>query len=101
MAKFSFASEPACLLCPEHVCHRKPHPEALHLACKTVGCLPSEAIYVGDHLRDIQCGKNAGMRTIAVNYGYVNVGDSAHNWGADHVVESGHELWPLLRSYIP
>ncbi len=98
MKEFNFASEPACLICPDHVEKRKPHEEPLLLACEYAKCKPQEAIYIGDHLRDIECGKNAKMPTIAANYGYINDGDSAHNWKADYVVENGEDIWPLIKN---
>lgn len=98
MQEFTFASAPVCLICPDHVEHKKPHQEPLLLACEYAKCAPKEAIYIGDHDRDIQCGKNANMPTIAVNYGYINDGDSAHNWSADYVVENGEDLWPLIKN---
>lgn len=100
MERFSFARSPICLICPEHVSERKPHPEALELACQIAECKPDEAIYVGDHERDIQCGQRAGMPTIAASYGYISEGQSAHDWGADHVVDHGQEIWPIIHSYI-
>lgn len=100
IASFDFPSDPACLVCPEHVTHRKPHAEPLELACRLTGCEPSNAIYIGDHLRDIQSGLNAGMDTIGVNYGYIAEDDSAHDWQAHHVVEHGDELWAIVKNYI-
>ena len=100
MAQFDFASTPSCVLAPEHVKHRKPHPESLILACELSGCSVSEAIYIGDHKRDIDCGKNAGMTTIAVSYGYIPDGEDIHSWQADHYVDSADELWPLISYYL-
>lgn len=99
MRHFSFASDPVCLICPENVAQRKPDPEALRLACDYAKCNADTAIYIGDHLRDIQCGKNAGMPTIAVSYGYINEHDCASKWGADHVVKSADDIWPVLATY--
>lgn len=98
MKAFEFASPSVCLICPDHVTHRKPHEEPLLLACQHANCTPQEALYIGDHERDIQCGKNANIPTIAVNYGYISEGDSAYNWGADYTVETGEELWPLIKN---
>ncbi|VUD56678.1 Phosphoglycolate phosphatase [Thalassocella blandensis] len=100
MQRYEFARAPSCVICPDHVQHRKPHPEALQLACSQTGCDTQEAIYVGDHLRDIQCGQRAGMPTIAVGYGYISSDDSHLNWNADYVVDSAEEIWPIVRSYI-
>ncbi|WP_096087171.1 HAD family hydrolase [Agaribacterium haliotis] len=98
--QFRFASEPSCVLAPEHVQQRKPHPESLYLACKQTGCEPFEAIYIGDHLRDIECGRNAGMKTIAVNYGYIPADEDSRQWQADHYVDSADEIWPIVQRYL-
>lgn len=99
MQDFEFASSPSCVLSPEDVTHRKPHAESLVLACKLTGCELSEALYIGDHRRDIECGINAGMPTIAVSYGYIPKGEDINTWGADHVVDSADSLWPIIQTY--
>jgi phosphoglycolate phosphatase len=87
---------PAVLVCPDHVSRTKPDPEPLLLACSRIGCTTGEAVYVGDHRRDIEAGRSAGMPTIAVRYGYIDADDSADRWEADHVVDSCAELQRLL-----
>jgi len=42
----------------------KPHPESLLVAVKKLKIKPSEAIYIGDALTDIQAAKKAGMKSI-------------------------------------
>ncbi|MDF2181494.1 HAD-IA family hydrolase [Neptuniibacter sp. CAU 1671] len=86
------------VICPDHVTERKPHPEALYKACTEVGCIPTQSIYVGDHARDIEAGKRAGMHTIAAAYGYLNQGEDAADWQADYLIEQPTELLPLLDS---
>lgn len=100
MERFTFARRPLCVLCPEHVTHPKPHGEPLELACQHAKCAVNEAIYIGDHQRDIQSGINAGMKTIAVNYGYIPNGETAHQWQADYVAETGHDIWPIIETFI-
>lgn len=99
MREFAFASAPATLICPEHVAQRKPAPDALFLACQHAGCSPAEALYIGDHKRDIQCGTNAGMPTIAVGYGYIAADDHHENWNASHSVKHAREIWPIVQAY--
>ena len=99
MKKYKFASKPICILSPEDVKQKKPHPESLFLACKLAGCSASEAIYIGDHKRDIDCGKSAGMPTIAVSYGYIPDGEDIKSWHSDHYADSVEELWPIIQSY--
>ena len=89
---------PASIVCPDHVSHPKPHPEPLLLNCRQLQCDPSQAIYIGDHLRDIEAGRAAGMYTIAAAYGYIHHTDDPHNWGADAVANSGDELAALISS---
>jgi phosphoglycolate phosphatase len=86
----------ATAICPDHVTNRKPHPEPIYLACKEINCLPAHTIYVGDHRRDIDAGRNASMRTVACAYGYVSAGDSAESWAADYLVAQALDLIPLI-----
>lgn len=99
MRHFIFASQPCAIVCPEHVAAAKPDPQGLMLACQQAGCLPHEAIYVGDHLRDIQAGKNANMATIAVGYGFTATRTCHLAWGADYTVNSAHEIWPIIQTF--
>lgn len=96
-----FPSRPDVLLCPDHVTHPKPNAEALLLACQQVNCKPEEAIYIGDHKRDIDCGKNAGSPTIAVSFGYIHQNDNIDDWQADHVAHHSNEIWPIIKTYLP
>lgn len=84
------------VICPDHVAQPKPHPEAMLLACSEIAIAPADCLYVGDHLRDIDAGRAAGMRTIAAGWGYIEAGQNIHNWQADWVVEQSHELHSLL-----
>jgi N-acetyl-D-muramate 6-phosphate phosphatase len=85
---------PPCisLVCPDDVKDRKPHPESLYRNCRDLECAPHEAIYIGDHLRDIEAGKRAGMYTIAAAYGYIEPDDDAASWGADALVSDSRQL---------
>ena len=87
---------PGSVVCPDDVTDRKPHPESLYRNCRDLGCSPHEAIYVGDHLRDIEAGRRAGMYTIAAAYGYIEPGDDPYTWGANAHVQSSTELLSLI-----
>lgn len=88
----------ATLVCPDHVARRKPDPEALHLACRQIGCTPAQSIYIGDHRRDIEAGHNAGMSTIACSYGYIHADDPCENWGAEFIAHDPRQIVEILRS---
>jgi 2-phosphoglycolate phosphatase len=96
METLNFNPAPACMVCPDDVTDTKPHPEPLYLACKQIDCLPHRCIYVGDHARDIDAGRGAGMYTIAACYGYIEAGDDPSKWGADASVEHSTELLSAL-----
>ena len=48
----------------------KPDPGGLIYAAEQISTKTNQCIYVGDDERDIIAGKKAGMKTIAVTYGY-------------------------------
>ena len=48
----------------------KPDPEALLAILQTINGHPSRAMIIGDSPNDIKAGKNAGIKTCAVSYGY-------------------------------
>ncbi|MCK7549478.1 phosphoglycolate phosphatase [Marinobacter koreensis] len=87
----------AVVICPDHVAQRKPHPEALLLACSRIGRDPAGTIYVGDHERDIQAGRNAGMKTVAVRYGYIEEPETVDLWQADQIADTVSDLAKLLQ----
>jgi len=87
----------ATLICPDHVAERKPHPEPMFLACKEINAAPEQAIYVGDHVRDIEAGRNAGMYTIAVRYGYIEEPETVDLWQADAIADTVSDLAKLLQ----
>lgn len=100
MAALNIQPAPVSVICPDHVSRSKPDPESLFLAGKQLNCLPEEIIYIGDHKRDIDCGKGAGSITIAAAYGYVDEGDDPANWNADYCVNHANEIWPIVEKYL-
>ncbi|WP_232461334.1 HAD family hydrolase [Cellvibrio sp. PSBB006] len=91
---------PISIICPEDVKQRKPHPESMFLASQHVGCQPDEIVYIGDHKRDIDCGREAGAITIAAAYGYIEAEDNIDNWQADYCVNHADEIWPILENLM-
>ena len=87
----------AALICPDHVAERKPHPESLLLACRQIQVEPIKSVYVGDHERDIEAGRNAGMHTIAVRYGYIEQPETVDLWQADRIADTVSDPTKLLQ----
>ncbi|MCV4283795.1 N-acetylmuramic acid 6-phosphate phosphatase MupP [Pseudomonas capsici] len=96
MEQLGLAERSALLICPDHVTHSKPHPEPLILACSQLDLDPASVLFVGDDLRDIESGRDAGTRTAAVRYGYIHPNDNPDHWGADVVVDHPLDLRKVL-----
>jgi len=96
MEQLKLAERSALLICPDHVTRSKPDPEPLILACRMLNLEPASVLFVGDDLRDIESGRDAGTRTAAVRYGYIHPHDNPDHWGADVVVDHPLELRKVL-----
>ncbi|MEZ5494260.1 MAG: HAD-IA family hydrolase [Pseudomonadales bacterium] len=83
---------PAPWSAPTGVTCSKPDPEPMLLACQQCGCEPSEAIYFGDHARDIEAGRAAGMLTVACEWGYIDPSENTDCWNADFRLRSAEEI---------
>lgn len=70
----------------------KPDPMPVLAACERVGMRPSQGVFAGDDARDIAAGRGAGMRTIAVRWGFHAADDEPAIWGADLVVDTPVDL---------
>jgi 2-phosphoglycolate phosphatase len=86
----------ACVVCGDTVAERKPHPLPMLHAAALVGRPPSDFVYVGDAERDIVAGRAAGMRTVAVRFGYLADGEDPAAWNPDGIVDSPTELLDWL-----
>ncbi|SQF99825.1 phosphoglycolate phosphatase [Paucimonas lemoignei] len=100
MEQLGLAERSAVLICPDHVTNSKPDPEPLTLACKMLDLDPASVLFVGDDLRDIESGRDAGTKTAAVRYGYIHPNDNPDHWGADVVVDHPLELRKVLDSAL-
>ena len=83
----------ACVVCGDTTPHLKPNPASLLHAAAELGLKPVHCAYLGDDLRDIQAARSAGMRAVAVEWGY---GRGLQSWNADAVVARPQDLIELL-----
>lgn len=79
----------------DEVVNPKPHPEPVLLACSQLGLEPGQALYVGDSIHDMACGRAAGARTAAVLWGPFGRGDLEGS-RPDHWLEQPADLLSLL-----
>ena len=92
----------AVLVCPEDVSKTKPDPEPMYLAAQNINIDVQDCIYVGDHPRDIDAGRDAQMYTILAAYGYLPLQykDDLTAWRADCIVNTVSELHQVLRQLV-
>lgn len=88
----------SAVVCPDHVDKTKPDPESLLLACEQAAVEAAGTVYVGDHLRDIEAGRRAGMYTIGACYGYIPAGEDTDTWQADLYIQHADQLADWLRA---
>ena len=96
LSQLNLINQAATVICPDHVNQPKPDPEGMHKACNEIQISPSDCLYVGDHVRDIEAGRAADMTTIAAAWGYIEAGENIAQWGADYVVNQSQQLHSLL-----
>jgi HAD superfamily hydrolase (TIGR01549 family) len=58
------------IVCNEQMENKKPHPEGLETALRTIGSARETSGYVGDSPDDIEMGKRANMLTVGVRSDY-------------------------------
>lgn len=70
---------------------RKPDPQVAWEIAESFGLSPEESAYIGDSDVDVHTGRNAGMRTIAVSWGFRTV-DQLKQAGAEMIVDRPEEI---------
>jgi phosphoglycolate phosphatase len=74
--------------------YRKPRPEPMFEAIRQLGVDAGQTLVVGDNIHDVEAAHAAGMRCIAVSYGYHHLPPSQFN--ADHLVDRFEQIMPLV-----
>lgn len=87
------------VICMEDITNDKPHPEMLEKALEILSGDKEQAIIIGDSIRDIGAGKNAGIAT-AVYYPEANhvlyTEEFVKSLDADYIVTDFRELAKIL-----
>jgi 2-phosphoglycolate phosphatase len=94
VAALGLDSRAACVVCGDTTPHLKPHPASLLHAAQELALEPAACIYLGDDLRDVQAARSAGMRSVAVRWGY---GSNLDSWQADAIIAQPLDLVAQFR----
>jgi N-acetyl-D-muramate 6-phosphate phosphatase len=93
----SLKLKPDCLACGDTTPHLKPHPASLLHAAEQLRLPPASCCYLGDDLRDMTAARAAGMRPIAVDWGYHHPDSGAPGtWNAETIIAHPLDLIPHL-----
>ena len=74
--------------------HHKPAPEPVIFGAQLLGAEPSACLYVGDSPFDMQAGRDAGCKTVAVTWGMFSR-DTLAAEHPDFMVDTFEELIDL------
>ncbi len=92
MAALNLHQRAACIVSGDTVAKPKPDPAPMHYACELAGSRAGHCLYIGDAERDIEAGRNAGMKTLAALFGYLTEADNPSDWGADGLIEQPGDI---------
>jgi N-acetyl-D-muramate 6-phosphate phosphatase len=85
--------DPACVVCGDSTPHLKPHPAPMLLALERLKMQAGDCVYLGDDLRDMQSARAAGVRAVAVEWGYHHPDQGGPGtWQADLVIRHPLDL---------
>lgn len=72
----------------------KPDPEPILITLDRMGAVPSQAIMVGDTMFDLLCAKNAGVKSVMVDWSVTMTEDEKSQ--ADYTIGTATELMDIL-----
>ena len=97
--KLGFISKPAVIVSGDTCAEAKPSALPMLYACEHIGVQPENCVYVGDAERDIQAGRNAGMKTIFAAWGYISDKDTPETWGYDAAANHPLQIAAILDTF--
>lgn len=75
----------------------KPEPDTALKICKKFGISPQEVLFIGDTNVDILTGKNAGMKTCGVLWGFRDKAEFV-SMGADYIAQKPLEILNIIKN---
>ena len=83
------------IVAADDVVNPKPHKDHLLVALEYLKIQPEEAFMVGDTENDILAGKNAGVKTVGVTYGWMGKDIAKHK--PNYVIDDMDQLTEILK----
>ncbi len=88
----------ACLIGGDTSSAPKPSPAPVLAACQALGVNPDQVVMVGDSEADMRAARDAGVRGVAVSWGYAGVA-SMNEWPADVIIDRPDALIRWLENF--
>ncbi|MCM8855246.1 MAG: HAD-IA family hydrolase [Candidatus Thiodiazotropha sp.] len=96
MQKLGMDKRASAIVSGDTTPYAKPHPQPILHACQQSGIDPAQTLYVGDAIRDIEAGRNAGTKTLVALFGYLSENDHPGEWQADGQIKHPLEILQWL-----
>ncbi|MSP53698.1 MAG: HAD family hydrolase [Gammaproteobacteria bacterium] len=98
LKNFDLHDRAHCLVGADTVGRGKPHPDSLLHAAKLLHVQPEHCFYVGDFSTDIIAAKAAGMKSVAVAWGYHGGLVDMQSWEPDYIIDTPEELLKIVKT---
>lgn len=85
----------SCVLCGDDLAQKKPHPLPVETALKELKINAVNAVMVGDSISDVKSARLAGVKSVAVTYGYnhgMSITDERNEMQADVFIRQIQQL---------
>lgn len=85
----------SCVLCGDDLAQKKPHPLPVETALKDLQVEAKNAVMVGDSISDVKSARLAGVKSVAVTYGYnhgMSITDERNEIQADVFISQIEQL---------
>jgi len=83
------------VICGDDLEHKKPHPLPVLTALQNIDTSAEQTIMVGDSISDVKSAAAAGVKTVAVTYGYnhgISITDASNELQADVFIDKIQQL---------
>ena len=95
---FDLHTRTHCMVGADTAGRGKPHPDSLLHAAKLLLVKPEHCFYVGDFSTDIMAAKAAGMKSVAVAWGYHGGLADMQSWEPDYIIDTPEELLKIVKT---
>jgi len=92
IAMFPLLQQAGCLVCGDTLSTQKPDGAPLCHGLNILQATNHTALYIGDAKTDVDASKNAGMKSMVAEYGYIPQGENTAHWDADFYIQKPASL---------